>query len=108
MPTVLYRVTLTQDERMLLQQISTRGKHGSQKVFNALILLGCNEGDFQEHKQAAARLVEILPISMKKVDRGSQGMASTEKYSVRQDRLAIYYTDKCWIKLKRLYPTLVE
>ena len=69
MPAVLYRVTLTQEERAMLQQISTRGKHGSQKVLNALILLGCDEGEFQEHKQTAARLVEILPISMKKVDR---------------------------------------
>jgi len=70
MPTVLYRVTLTQEERTMLQEISTRGKHGSQKVLNALILLGCDEGDFQEHKkQTAARLVEVLPISMKKVDR---------------------------------------
>jgi tryptophan 2,3-dioxygenase len=69
MPTVLYRVTLTQEERMMLQEITTRGKHGSQKVLNALILLGSDEGTFQEHKQTAARLCEVLPISMKKVDR---------------------------------------
>jgi hypothetical protein len=69
MPTILYRVTLTHEERLLLQEISTRGKHGSQKVLNALILLGCDEGKFQGHKQTAARLVEVLPISMKKVDR---------------------------------------
>ena len=69
MPTVLYRVTLTHDERVQLQQISTRGTHGSQKILNALILLGCDEGDFQDHKQTAARLVELLPVSMKKVDR---------------------------------------
>lgn len=69
MPKVLYRVTLTQEERTHLQEISTRGKHGSQKVLNALILLGCDEGEFQEHKQTAARLAEVLPISMKKVDR---------------------------------------
>lgn len=69
MPKVLYRVTLTQEERSQLQQISTRGKHGSQKVLNALILLGCDDGEFQECKQTAARLAEVLPISMKKVDR---------------------------------------
>lgn len=69
MPKVLYRVTLTQEERTVLQALSTRGKHGSQKVLNALILLGCDEGEFQECKQTAARLVEVLPVSMKKVDR---------------------------------------
>jgi hypothetical protein len=69
MPKVLYRVKLTEAERIELQQISTRGKHGSQKVLNALILLGCDEGEFQEAKQTAARLTEVLPISMKKVDR---------------------------------------
>lgn len=69
MPKILYRVTLTQEERALLQSISTHGKHGSQKVLNALILLGCDDGEFQEQKQIAARLVEVLPISMKKVDR---------------------------------------
>lgn len=69
MPKILYRVTLTQEERKQLQEISTRGKHGSQKVLNALILLGCDDGDYQENKQTAARLAEVLPISMKKIDR---------------------------------------
>ena len=69
MPQILYRVTLTQEERTELQQIATRGKHGSQKVLNALILLGCDEGEFQESKVTASKLSEVLPISMKKVDR---------------------------------------
>ena len=69
MPKILYRVKLTQEERTELQQITTRGKHGSQKVLNALILLGCDEGEFQETKLTAAKLAELLPISMKKVDR---------------------------------------
>jgi len=72
MPKILYRVKLTQEERTDLQQIATRGKHGSQKVLNALILLGCDEGEFQETKLPAARLSEVLPISMKKVDRVKQ------------------------------------
>ena len=72
MPKILYRVKLTQEERTELQQIATRGKHGSQKVLNALILLGCDEGELQEAKLTAARLTEVLPISMKKVDRVKQ------------------------------------
>ncbi len=69
MPKVLYRVTLTQEERAALQGIATRDNHGSQKVLNALILLGCDEGIFQECKKTATQLTEVLPISMKKVDR---------------------------------------
>ena len=69
MPKILYRVKLTQEEREALQEISTRGKHGSQKILNALILLGCDEGEFQDRKKTAAELTELLPISMKKVDR---------------------------------------
>lgn len=69
MPKILYRVTLTQEERAALHGIATRGNHGSQKVLNALILLGCDEGAFQECKKTAAQLTEVLPISMKKVDR---------------------------------------
>jgi tryptophan 2,3-dioxygenase len=69
MPKILYRVTLAQEERAVLQAIATRGNHGSQKVLNALILLGCDEGEFQECKKTAAQLTEVLPISMKKVDR---------------------------------------
>ena len=72
MPKILYRVKLTQEERTELQQIATRGRHGSQKVLNALILLGCDEGEFQESKLSAAKLTEVLPISMKKVDRVKQ------------------------------------
>ena len=76
MPKVLYRVTLTQEERAALQGIAARGNHGSQKVLNALILLGCDEGAFQECKKTAARLTEVLPISMKKVDRVIRHLAN--------------------------------
>jgi hypothetical protein len=62
MPKILYRVTLTQEERVELQQLSTRGKHGSQKVLDALILLGCDEGNFQERKQTAVRLGGLPPF----------------------------------------------
>ena len=56
MPKILYRVRLTQEERADLQQVATRGKHGSQKVLNALILLGCDEGEFQETKLGAGSI----------------------------------------------------
>jgi hypothetical protein len=69
MPLIRYKVTLNKQEREMLQEIATRGKHSSQKVLNALILLGCDEGPFQERKLTAQQIAEVLPVSMKKVDR---------------------------------------
>jgi len=48
-----YIVTLTDDERKALGVLTSKGKHRSQKILNALILLGCDEGE----------------LSMKKIDR---------------------------------------
>ena len=42
-----YIVTLTKDEREALVALTSKGKHKSQKILNALILLGCDEGGYQ-------------------------------------------------------------
>lgn len=68
----LYKVTLTKDERERLTRITTKGKHSSQTVLNALILLGCDEGKFQPKRTTGTRLAETLPISMRKIDRVKQ------------------------------------
>jgi hypothetical protein len=64
-----YKVTLTEQERKTLEQITTRGRHSSQKVLNALILLGCDEGAFQEKKRTGQQLADVLPVSLRKIDR---------------------------------------
>lgn len=69
MPLIRYKVTLDKQERQMLQEITTRGKHSSQMVLNALILLGCDEGPLQDRKLTAQELVGVLPVSMRKVDR---------------------------------------
>ena len=69
MPLIRYKVTLDSQEREMLQGIATRGKHSSQKVLNALILLGCDQGRFQEHRLTNQQIAEALPVSMKKIDR---------------------------------------
>ena len=43
-----YVVTLTKDERDELTALTSKGKHQSQKILNALILLNCDRGGFQE------------------------------------------------------------
>ncbi len=69
MGAVRYKVTLTEQERQILEEVATRGRHSSQKVLNALILLGCDEGPSQERKATGQQLAEVLPVSEKKVER---------------------------------------
>jgi hypothetical protein len=69
MPLIRYKVTLNAQERAMLQEIATRGKHSSQKVLNALILLRCDEGEGQDHRLANHEIAGVLPVSLKKIDR---------------------------------------
>ena len=64
-----YIVTLTEDEREILGAFTYRGKHRSQKVINSLILLACDDGEFQKKRSTNKEISNILNISMKKIDR---------------------------------------
>ena len=66
---VRYKITLTEEERKDLKSITSKGKHKSQKVINALILLNCDEGDFQTKRSTNEQVAGVLKISMKKIDR---------------------------------------
>lgn len=64
-----YKVTLTKDERDYLSSITQKGKHRSQTILNALVLLNCDEGDYQPKKVKNEDVSKVLKISMKKIDR---------------------------------------
>jgi len=64
-----YKVTLTEEERSDLQVITSKGSHRTQKVLNALILLNCDEGEFQETRSNNEVVSSVLQISMRKIDR---------------------------------------
>ena len=64
-----YLVTLTKDERKDLETITRKGSHRSQKVLNALILLGCDQGEFRERRLTNDEIASVLNVSMKKIDR---------------------------------------
>ena len=64
-----YIVTLSQEEREILGALTSKGKHRSQKILNALILLGCDEGEFQEKRSLNKEIAKVLNISMKRIDR---------------------------------------
>ena len=64
-----FTVTLTKDERAELKKISSKGKHRSQKVLNCLVLLGCDEGEYQEKRSTNEEISRVLKTSMRKIDR---------------------------------------
>ncbi len=66
---IRYKVTLTKEERDELSFIIQKGKHRSQKVLNALILLNTDKGEFQENRSKNEDISNILKISMRKIDR---------------------------------------
>ena len=64
-----YKVTLTEEERSKLKALTAKGSHRSQKVLNALILLNCDEGEFQDARSINEVVSSVLQVSMKKIDR---------------------------------------
>jgi len=62
-------VTLTEDERKSLTELTSKGKHTFQKIFNALTLLACDEGKYQQKRSKNEEIARILNTSMRKIDR---------------------------------------
>lgn len=64
-----YKVTLQREEREHLEAITRKGSHRSQRVLNALVLLNCDEGEFNDHRVRGVDVANVLRISMRRVDR---------------------------------------
>ena len=64
-----YIVTLTEEERRLLTGLVSKGKHGSQRILNALTLLACDEGEHQPSRSKNEEIARVLNTSMRKIDR---------------------------------------
>jgi transposase len=64
-----YIVTLTEEEREALGGLTSKGKHKTQKILDALILLGCDEGKFQTKRSTNEEIARVLNTSMRKIDR---------------------------------------
>ncbi len=62
-------VTLTEEERNLLTELTSKGKHRSQKILNALVLLVCDEGEHQRKRSKNEEISRVLNTSMRKIDR---------------------------------------
>jgi hypothetical protein len=66
---IKYIVTLSDEERQNLQEISSKGSHKSQKVLNSLILLSVDVNQPKEARSTNESISKVLNISMKKIDR---------------------------------------
>ena len=49
--------------------MTRKGSHRSQKVINALVLLNCDEGEFNERRTTGGEIAGVLRISARRVDR---------------------------------------
>jgi len=63
-----YIVTLTEEEHGFLNELTFKGKHRSQKVLNALILLASDKGEYQKLRSTNVEISKVLNISMRKID----------------------------------------
>jgi hypothetical protein len=64
-----YIITLSEDERKSLSDLTSKGKQKSQKILNALILQACDEGEHQTERSTNEEIARVLHISMRKIDR---------------------------------------
>lgn len=62
-------VTLTEEERNFLTELTSKGRHRSQKILNALILMACDEGEHQRTRSKNEEIARVLNTSMRKIDR---------------------------------------
>ena len=64
-----YIVTLTKEERSSLAELTSKGRHRSQKVLNALTLMACDKGKYQNLRSTNTEISKVLNTSMRKIDR---------------------------------------
>lgn len=66
---VKYKVTLTQEERDQLMEITRKGSHTAKKVIHSLILLNVDQGQYSESKQTNEEICKVLKTGMRTIDR---------------------------------------
>jgi transposase len=67
---ILYKVTLTNEERVLLTSLTKNGKHSSRKLIHALILLNADRGAFSDaHKRTNREISEFLGVGESMIER---------------------------------------
>ena len=69
---IKYKVTLQKNERDFLEAIPRKGTHLSKRVVNALILLNCDVGEFNERPLRGEDVAQVLQITARTIDHVKQ------------------------------------
>jgi transposase len=64
-----YKVTLKQEERNQLTEITRTGTHAARKIIHALILLNVDRGPYNTEQQINEEICKVLKIGMRTIDR---------------------------------------
>lgn len=64
-----YKVTLTQEERDQLSEITRTGTHAARKIIHALILLNVDRSQYNTEQQTNEEICKVLKIGMRTIDR---------------------------------------
>ena len=86
---IVYKVTLTQEERTSLVSLTKNGKHSSRKLIHALILLNCDRGSFSdEQKRTNKEVAEFLSVGESMVEHIKKRFVETGLESALEDKPA--------------------
>ncbi len=64
-----YKVTLSQEERDQLIEITRKGTHAAKKIIHAFILLNVERGPHAAERQTNEEICKVLKIGMRTIDR---------------------------------------
>jgi hypothetical protein len=85
MPKIKYRLSLIPEERERLEGIAAKGKHSSQRVLNALILLNCDEDAPKPRKLREQDIADVLHVSAMKIHRVTGRFKVSHLWSVQSE-----------------------
>jgi hypothetical protein len=86
---ILYKVTLTEEERTSLQSLTKSGKHSSRKLLHALILLNCDCGEFNKvPRRTNLEIATFLKVGESMVERIKKRFVEAGLESALEDKPA--------------------
>jgi transposase len=86
---ILYKVTLTEDERASLISLTKNGKHSSRKLVHALILLNCDYGEYNDVlRRTNNETAKFLKVGESMVERIKKRFVETGLESALEDKPA--------------------
>jgi transposase len=86
---IFYKVTLNEEERVILKSLTKNGRHSSRKLIHALILLNCDRGEFSDSpKRTNSEIADFLQVGESMVERIKKRFVETGLESALEDKPA--------------------